>query len=56
MLAVIKAFKAFETMIKDKVVQMATDNATMMYYVNKQGVMPSMILLRPPNCPLPPHE
>lgn len=46
MLTVIKAFRALETSILGIVVQVVTDNTTIMYYVQKQGVTHS-----PPSLP-----
>ena len=45
MLAVIKAFRAFLPLLRDKAVQVVTDNITTMFYLNKQGGTRSKSLL-----------
>ena len=45
LLAAIKAFKAFRDHLVSKMVQITTDNTTMMYYILKQGGTHSPSLL-----------
>ena len=45
LLAIIKAFHAFLPLIRNQVVQLATDNTTALFYVNKQGGTHSPSLL-----------
>ena len=45
LLAIIKAFRTFQPLITGCTVQLASDNMTALYYVNKQGGTHSLSLL-----------
>ncbi|KAJ7345303.1 hypothetical protein JRQ81_001253, partial [Phrynocephalus forsythii] len=45
LLAIFKAFRAFEPLLCGKMVQLITDNTTALFYVNKQGGTQSLPLL-----------